>query len=96
MINNVNSGHLRAVETVRPGKAEHNSNAKPVDIASSPSVSGALAGAIQHMVQQGMPIDLQRVVEVRNAIADGQYPVDPDMIAEKIIEFDRPTSAAGQ
>lgn len=52
-------------------------------------VGGSLAGAIDHMVQQGMPIDMQHVTSIRNAIADGQYPVDPTMIADKMVDFER-------
>jgi len=55
-------------------------------------VGGTLAGAIDHMVALGMPIDMQRITAIRNAIADGQYPVDPTMVAGKMMEFDLPGS----
>ncbi len=95
MIDKLSIGQSRSVEilktdTILPaglpaGKSEPFTASKQ-----EYSVSGALSGAIEHMVQQGMPIDLQRIVAVRNAISDGQYPVDPAKIAEKILDFDRP------
>lgn len=54
--------------------------------------NSSLSGAIDHMVQQGMPIDMQRITTISQAIADGKYPVDPVAIADRMIEFDRPGS----
>ncbi|VAV91409.1 hypothetical protein MNBD_ALPHA04-1614 [hydrothermal vent metagenome] len=91
MIDKLSIGQSRSVEilktdTILPaGKSQ-----PPIPSQQGYSVSGALSGAIEHMVQQGMPIDLQRIMAVRNAISDGQYPVDPAKIAEKILDFDRP------
>ena len=92
MIDNVNIGRgqpldVRRGSTTAPSNATRAEFDKPV-----PAASSALSGAIEHMVQQGMPIDLNHIVAVRNAIADGQYPVDPAKIAEKIIEFDQPSA----
>ncbi len=91
MIDKLGIGQNRPIgilktDTILPG----NSKSSAMSTNNGYSVSGALSGAIEHMVQQGMPIDLDRIVAVRNAIADGQYPVDPTRIAEKIVDFDRP------
>lgn len=38
----------------------------------------------------GAPVDAQKVAEIRAAIAEGRYPVDPKAIAEKMIALDLP------
>lgn len=89
MIEKMSAAHGRSIG------AGHIDNVRPLNKTSAPETSntngasGPLAGAIDHMVQQGMPIDMQRVTSIRNAIADGQYPVNPMMIADKMIDFDR-------
>lgn len=42
------------------------------------------------MAAQGAPVDLDRVAAVKAAIASGNYPVDPERIAEKMIALDLP------
>lgn len=53
--------------------------------------SSELSGAITHMVQQGVPIDLERIAMVRDAIAAGEYPVDWVRIADNILSLDCPS-----
>ena len=91
MINNVKTSPDPTVEN---GQTAGPPPRKMADNPSStkwPSVSGALSGAIEHMVQQGMSIDLKQVVAVRNAIAEGRYPIDPAKIAEKIVDHENST-----
>ena len=93
MIDKMNAAHGRSIGTghidnVRP--LHKMSVAETSNIGSNTNmVGGPLAGAIEHMVQQGMPIDMEHINSIRNAIADGQYPVDPMMIADRMIDFDR-------
>ena len=42
------------------------------------------------MAAQGAPVDAARIVEIKAAIANGDYPVDPEKIAEKMIDLDLP------
>ena len=42
------------------------------------------------MAAQGAPVDLERISRVKQAISSGQYPVDPDKIAERMIDLDLP------
>ncbi len=44
----------------------------------------------QRMAAQGAPIDSARIERVKQAIASGKYPVDPDKIAEKMLDLDLP------
>lgn len=42
------------------------------------------------MAAQGAPVDMDRIAAVKAAIASGNYPVDPERIAEKMIALDLP------
>ncbi len=42
------------------------------------------------MAAQGAPVDSARIERVKQAIASGKYPVDPDKIAEKMLDLDLP------
>jgi negative regulator of flagellin synthesis FlgM len=42
------------------------------------------------MAAQGAPVDASRVARIKQAIASGNYPVDPEKIAEKMIDLDLP------
>ena len=44
------------------------------------------------MAAQGAPIDIERVTRVKQAIAAGNYPVDPEKIAEKMLDLDLPVA----
>ncbi len=44
------------------------------------------------MAAQGAPIDLARVTRIKQAIASGNYPVDPEKIAEKMLDLDLPVT----
>lgn len=76
-------------DPVRPADRSDAMQSAGTDKARSSTESGGLASAIDHMVQQGMPVDSARIQVIRQAIADGQYPVDPMKIAENMIDFDR-------
>ncbi len=89
MIDKINSGRSPSASTgridiVRPLSKSNN----PVS-SSIKEAAGSLAGTVKHMAQQGAPIDNDHVHFIRNAIADGQYPVDAMLIADKMIVFDR-------
>jgi len=42
------------------------------------------------LVALGAPVDAQKVADIRAAIAEGRYPVDPKAIAEKMLALDLP------
>ena len=42
------------------------------------------------MAAEGAPVDSARVAEIKAAIASGNYPVDAEKIAEKMIDLDLP------
>jgi negative regulator of flagellin synthesis FlgM len=42
------------------------------------------------MAAEGAPVDAGKVAAIRAAIAEGRYPVDPDKIAESMLNVDLP------
>ena len=42
------------------------------------------------LVSGGPPVDSSRVEEIRTAIRDGRYPVDPARIAVRMLQLDLP------
>ncbi len=90
MIDKINSGPSPSVSTGSIDIARPLSNSNVPESSSTKRADGSLAGAVKHMVQQGLPIDIDHIHSIRNAIADGQYPIDPMLIADKMIAFDRP------
>lgn len=54
------------------------------------SATASVASPAARMAAQGAPIDSARVERVKAAIASGNYPVDPESIAEKMLDLDLP------
>jgi negative regulator of flagellin synthesis FlgM len=94
MINGVGPAGTGRVETARAeasrrGGAAQNivpirSEATDEAAQSSPSNPAAALAAL------GAPIDAAKIARVRDAIASGNYPVNPQAIAEKMIALDLP------
>jgi negative regulator of flagellin synthesis FlgM len=49
--------------------------------------------AVFELVSSGAPVDSAKVAQIRAAIAEGRYPVDPGKIAERMIALDLPERA---
>lgn len=43
------------------------------------------------MAEEGAPVDFDRIQQIKEAIASGNYPVDAHAIAEKMLALDLPT-----
>ncbi len=51
---------------------------------------GASAATVLQLAAQGAPVDIQLVSEIRTAISEGRYPLDPNKIAAAMIAVDMP------
>lgn len=94
MIKPVGQGLSAAVEAA---KLRETAQARPAAPAPQPAASAAasvvaetVATPSARMAAQGAPIDSARIERVKQAIASGKYPVDPDKIAEKMLDLDLP------
>lgn len=92
MIKSVGPAHSAAVEAAK--LRESGQTRAPTKVSSeaasdtAPSVSTPAA----RMAAQGAPIDMERIARVKQAIASGNYPVDPEKIAEKMLDLDLPAA----
>ncbi len=54
------------------------------------AADGTVKSAVLELVSGGAPVDTSKVDAIRAAIRDGRYPVDPDRIAARMLDFDLP------
>jgi len=52
------------------------------------NAASSTATPIARMAAEGAPVDLDRVAAIKQAIAQGNYPVDAEAIAESMIALD--------
>ncbi len=93
MIKSVDQGMNAAVDAAKlreSGQARAAAPASQPSQATSSLVAEAIATPSARMAAQGAPIDSARIERVKQAIASGKYPVDPDKIAEKMLDLDLP------
>ena len=60
---------------------------------SAPGKASSAGSAVADLVSAGPPVDSEKVAAIRAAIQSGNYPVDPQKIAERMLEFDLPGKA---
>lgn len=91
MIKPVGQAMTAAIEAakLRETKAATPVAAKKSDSASTSSV---VTNPLAQMAQEGSPIDMEKIQRIKQAIASGNYPVDPEKIAEKMVDLDLPRS----
>ncbi|MBO9575131.1 MAG: flagellar biosynthesis anti-sigma factor FlgM [Sphingobium sp.] len=91
MIKPVGQGLNAAVEAAKLRETAQARTAAPAPQSPAPAVAAeAVATPSARMAAQGAPIDSARIERVKQAIASGKYPVDPDKIAEKMLDLDLP------
>jgi len=93
MIKPVGQPMSGAVEAAKLREAVQTRAAAPAAQASQASasiVAETVATPAARMAAQGAPLDSARIERVKQAIASGKYPVDPDKIAEKMLDLDLP------
>lgn len=90
MIKSVGQGANPAIEAAK--LRETAQTRTPVKVSSdvSTTVATSVSTPASRMAAQGAPIDMARISRIKQAIASGNYPVDPDKIAEKMLDLDLP------
>jgi negative regulator of flagellin synthesis FlgM len=79
---------------VKEGRSEsgsaHQDSAKPSTTIDTVSLTGAATRMRQlEQTLEGLPIvDTQRVAKIKQDIASGNYTIDPERIAEKLLELE--------
>ena len=74
------------------GKLREGGKAKAVStgVDAVPTGTETLATPAARLAAEGAPVDVDRVAAIKSAIAAGNYPVNPAVIAEKMIALDLP------
>ncbi len=62
----------------------------PTAPVSNSTTERVAANPAARLAQQGAPIDMDKVARIKAAIASGNYPVDADAIADRMVELDLP------
>ena len=87
MIDGVGKGGSGRIDIARQEKG----SAVPTLRSTGPrAADGAVKSAVLELVSGGAPVDTSRVEAVKAAIREGRYPVDPDRIAARMLDFDFP------
>lgn len=76
----VEAAKLRDAQAARAPVAASSEGARPT-VSASPAA---------RMAGEGAPIDSARIEKIKQAIADGSYPVDAQKIAQKMLDLDLP------
>jgi negative regulator of flagellin synthesis FlgM len=77
-----------ARKETRPGKSSGNTN-RGADTTSSSVQVSPLAAQLQQIESQlagGEVVDPARVAEIKQAIADGRFRIDPNVIADRLLD----------
>lgn len=89
MINSVGPGLAAAIET---SKLREGAKGKGVSGVAgvATQAAGVSSSPAARMAAQGAPLDMDKVIAIKAAISSGNYPVDADVIAQKMLDLDLP------
>ena len=90
MINGIGKSGTGRIETQRSGGAQSGAPASAAD-APGASRGNGVGSVVSELASSGAPIDGGKVAAIRQAIAEGRYQIDPEAIAERMVETDLPT-----
>ena len=95
MIKSVGQAMSAAVEAAKLRETAQSRSTAKVTTEEAPETAKAatlstISTPAARMAAQGAPVDAARIARIKQAIASGNYPVDPEKIAEKMIDLDLP------
>ncbi len=93
MIKPVGQGLTAALDAAKVREtAQSRSSAAvaPPATAARAAESAAMTSPAARLAQEGAPIDTDKIARIKSAIASGNYPVDADAIADRMVELDLP------
>jgi flagellar biosynthesis anti-sigma factor FlgM len=89
MVENIILGTLKSIQNAKTGTSglcPSTKQPKPVQVQSA--TLPKLVRMANDLAAMGPPVDAGRIAEIRQAIATGNYPVNPESIANAILDFD--------
>lgn len=90
MINGIGPTGTGRIDSVRADALQRGAPAAKIAPAASEAAESASPNPAAELASSGPPIDAQKIAAIRTAIAEGRYPIDPQAIADKMIELDLP------
>lgn len=88
MVDGIAGGGRGRIDAARMTAAQRIATLAKTNAARAVASSATEATAATRLTQDGAPVDASKVAAIRAAIAAGNYPVDPEAIAQKMIELD--------
>lgn len=93
MIKPVGQAMSAAIEAAKLRESAGAKPSAPVSRATSSSAGEKVATSpAARLASAGAPLDTDKVARIKEAIASGNYPVDADKIADRMVELDLPVS----
>lgn len=91
MINSVGQSITSAIGAT---SLRESSKARTAGTTTAAAASASLASAspAARMASEGAPVDMDKIAAIKAAIASGNYPVDANAIAERMIALDLPAA----
>jgi negative regulator of flagellin synthesis FlgM len=91
MIDGVGKGGAGRIDLARQDKGAATESTGGTPRSHGPrTAEGGVKSEVLELVSGGAPVDRPRVEAVRAAIASGRYAIDPDRIAQRMLDFDFP------
>ncbi len=92
MIKSVGPALSAAIEAAKLREGAQTRATAKVTAETETETAQSISTPAARMAAQGAPIDTARIARVKQAIASGNYPVDPEKIAERMLDLDLPTA----
>ncbi|HEX7853615.1 MAG TPA: flagellar biosynthesis anti-sigma factor FlgM [Sphingobium sp.] len=94
MIKPVGQAMSAAIEAVKLRETTQTRSTAPAPPATAARAaeSAAMTSPAARLAQDGPPIDTDKIARIKAAISSGNYPVDADAIADRMVELDLPKS----
>jgi negative regulator of flagellin synthesis FlgM len=90
MVDSIGQARTSALNSIKLRESAKGQSASSTGLGDGTSETGAAHNPAARMAAQGAPVDAARIAEIKVAIANGDYPVDPEKIAEKMMDLDLP------
>ena len=90
MVDSIGQARASALNSIKLREAAKSQAPASANIDGGASQASETQSPSARMAAQGAPVDVARIAEIKAAIANGDYPVDPEKIAEKMIDLDLP------
>lgn len=90
MVDSIGQARASALNSIKLREAGKSQGAASAGLDGGASEASETQSPAARMAAEGAPVDAARIAEIKAAIANGDYPVDPEKIAEKMLDLDLP------